>query len=88
MGSSRPVGVFWRGGGVAMRRTRTRCPPVGTVDDFDVESLEHPPRRFGNFCDSRLERVGIPSRRLAVVAHLADELQSGGLDLAGGGIGV
>lgn len=80
--------MFWRGRRVAMRRTRTRRPAVGTVDDFDVESLEHPPRRFSNFGDSRLKCVGIPSRRRPVVAHLADELESGGLDLAGRGIGV
>jgi hypothetical protein len=80
--------MFWRGRRVAMRRTRTRRPAVGTVDDFNVESLEHSPGRFGNFGDSRLESVGISSRRHPVVAHLADELESGGLDLAGRGIAV
>jgi hypothetical protein len=87
-GSRRSVGMFWCGRRVAMRRTRTRRPPIGTVDDFDVKRLEHPSRRLGNFGDSSLERVGIPSRWRPVVAHLADELESGGLDLAGGCIAI
>ena len=47
--------------------------------------VEEPPRGRGDLGHRRVERLGVPLRRHAVAAHLADELEGGGADLLGGG---
>ena len=63
------------------------CPAIRAVDDIDAERLEHSARGLGDVGDRLIERLGIPRRWHPVVAHLADELECGGFDLAGRRVG-